>query len=402
MISKIPEETLQKWQNIVNILAKIGDVPVALIMKQNPPEIEVFKASNTQGNPYKEGGSERLNGLYCERVIKTKKELLIPNALKDDEWKENPDIELGMISYLGYPIILPNGKVFGTICILDKKENTYSKQIKNLMCEFKDLIESHLELVHKNKLLKKAKKKYRRAYKRSDLYKNFLIHDVNNILQNLSLSVGILRDARKKKILNEQKVSKVLDILEQDVINGKNLISNIQILSKRPKENSNIKEIEFFGILEKVINQIVEMYTPNSLDIKLLTETPINKIYVTASELLSNALKNILLNAIKHNDNPIKKIRIKCSIVEESQDKFLKAEIVDNGIGILEKRKKIIFEHDIFQEEKKKGLGIGLSLVHKLITSYGGKIWVENRVKNDYTQGSNFTLLLPIVKKNNN
>jgi K+-sensing histidine kinase KdpD len=305
-----------------------------------------------------------------------------------------------MISYLGYPIILPTGEVFGTLCVLDTQENKYNESIKKLMMEFKELIETHLELVHKNRLLKKTKKKYRRAYKRTDLYKNFLIHDVNNILQNLTLSIGIIRDARKKKILNEEKVSKVLDILDQDVINGKNLISNIRLLSKIPKENSNIKEVEFFGILEKAINQIIEMYPPNSLDITLLTKTQISGIYVTASELLSSALKNVLLNAIKHNDNPIKKIQIKCSIVDFSQDKFLKVEFIDNGIGIPDKRKEAIFDHNIFQEEKKKGLGIGLTLVHKLITSYGGKIWVENRIKDDYTQGSNFIISLPIIKKN--
>lgn len=55
-----------------------------------------------------------------------------------------------------------------------------------------------------------------------------------------------------------------------------------------------------------------------------------------------------------------------------------------------------------------KGLGIGLSLVNKIIESNNGKIWIENRIKGDYTKGSNFfvlfELLNPIVfgeQKNN-
>jgi signal transduction histidine kinase len=44
-------------------------------------------------------------------------------------------------------------------------------------------------------------------------------------------------------------------------------------------------------------------------------------------------------------------------------------------------------------------MGIGLSLVAKLIRLYDGEIWIENRKKGDYTQGSNFVLLIPLTKE---
>ena len=49
--------------------------------------------------------------------MKTRQPLSIPDALADEEWLSNPDIELGMISYLGFPIAWPNGEIFGTICV---------------------------------------------------------------------------------------------------------------------------------------------------------------------------------------------------------------------------------------------------------------------------------------------
>lgn len=42
-----------------------------------------------------------------------------------------------------------------------------------------------------------------------------------------------------------------------------------------------------------------------------------------------------------------------------------------------------------------KGMGFGLSIVKKILKSYNGQIWVENKVEGDYTQGSNFVLLIP-------
>ncbi len=44
-----------------------------------------------------------------------------------------------------------------------------------------------------------------------------------------------------------------------------------------------------------------------------------------------------------------------------------------------------------------EGMGIGLSLVAKLIELYSGNIWVENRINGDSTKGSNFIILIPLI-----
>jgi len=64
----IPEEILQKWQGIANLIAKIINIPVALIMKVDPAYIEIFRSSESANNPYKVGDREHLAGLYCEQV----------------------------------------------------------------------------------------------------------------------------------------------------------------------------------------------------------------------------------------------------------------------------------------------------------------------------------------------
>lgn len=101
--------------------------------------------------------------MYCERVIKTKSELLVPNAFNDNDWKDNPDIKLGMISYLGFPIIWPNGDPFGTICVLDKKENAYSSSYKTLLEKFKDHVELDLRLIHQERETQKNNEELEKA-----------------------------------------------------------------------------------------------------------------------------------------------------------------------------------------------------------------------------------------------
>jgi hypothetical protein len=152
---KIPNSTMHTWQEIVDIMADLLEVPAGLIMRLNNDDIEVFASSQSEGNPYQPGDKEKVygSGLYCETVIKTKDKLLIPNALADDVWKNNPDIKLNMISYLGFPILLPNGEPFGTICVLDSKENSYASKVEKLILKFRDLVQADLGILYMNHIL---------------------------------------------------------------------------------------------------------------------------------------------------------------------------------------------------------------------------------------------------------
>jgi PAS domain-containing protein len=76
--------------------------------------------------------------------MKTQQPLLVPDALRDEQWQSNPDIKLGMISYLGVPIVWPDGDIFGTICVLDKKSNEYSELYRKLLLQWRDVLQADL------------------------------------------------------------------------------------------------------------------------------------------------------------------------------------------------------------------------------------------------------------------
>ena len=64
-----------------------------------------------------------------------------------------------------------------------------------------------------------------------------------------------------------------------------------------------------------------------------------------------------------------------------------------------ENKKKNNFITSNKEQKGSKGMGIGLSLVKKILTIFKGRIWVEDKIKDDYTKGSNFIVLLPEVKR---
>ncbi|MCF8138906.1 MAG: GAF domain-containing protein [Desulfotignum sp.] len=154
---KIEDIVVEKWQKIIDLTARIADVPSGLIMQITDTSMQVFLKSSNTANPYQQGASDSLgHGLYCETVIGNNAELLVDNALKHEEWKENPDVKLNMISYFGLPIIWPDQDYFGTICVLDNKENAYNDTFRQLISEFKTSIEKDLELLCQTQELKNS------------------------------------------------------------------------------------------------------------------------------------------------------------------------------------------------------------------------------------------------------
>lgn len=144
---EIPTEIVEKWQRILDLMAGIINVPAGLIMKLEEHHIGVFLSSLTDENPYEVGEKVELGtGLYCETVIGNNDSLLVPNALVDSYWKNNPDVPLGMISYLGVPIQWPDGEVFGTLCVLDNKANEFSDKYLDQILLLLDIIQRDLSL----------------------------------------------------------------------------------------------------------------------------------------------------------------------------------------------------------------------------------------------------------------
>jgi len=152
---EIPDDLQAAWVRLLDILSEVMYVPAALVMRVHERRIEVFAKSTNEENAYERGEMADLGtGLYCETVMDSGKELLIPDARKDPDWDRNPDIALGMVSYLGLPVKWPTGELFGTICVLDSSENHYSGTFRRLLEQFRKAVETGLASVHRESCLR--------------------------------------------------------------------------------------------------------------------------------------------------------------------------------------------------------------------------------------------------------
>ena len=240
------------------------------------------------------------------------------------------------------------------------------------------------------KKLKQSREKYREAFNLISVYKDIFAHDMNNILQNILSSV-YLHSIIQTKPEKLKDFGNLNDVIENHVDGGVALISRIIQLSSLEDTKPKFKTIESFNILNKSMQDFVKKYQNRNIniDIKGLTKD----MNIFGNDLLVDIFDNILNNALKHNELNVK-IEINISKFFESNIKFIKFEFKDNGVGIQDERKELIFESSNYDKTKNSGMGIGLSLVKKIVTKFGGRIWVEDRIQGDYSRGSNFILML--------
>jgi len=239
--------------------------------------------------------------------------------------------------------------------------------------------------------LKESEERYRKAYDKADFFKDLLAHDVSNILNNINASVQLMNIWNNNYDISD-KERDMVEIIKQQLERGASLVSNVRKLSEIEEGEVNVKSIDAKKILENCIENISSRFHEKELEISFNTFQEVAN--VLGGDLLIDAFENLIINGVIHNDSEKIRLWINLSKVSQEGNELIKIEFKDNGIGIIEDRKKSIFKRNYKKDRSTGGMGIGLSLVKNIINNYGGQAWVENRVIGDYAKGSNFIVLL--------
>lgn len=253
---------------------------------------------------------------------------------------------------------------------------------------FKDVTEHQ----HAEQELRKSETKFREAYERAEFFKDIFTHDMNNIFHNIMSSAELI-SILKENSENTEKVDSLFQTIDNQIKRGVKLINNVRKLSKLEETEISLEDVEIFKVLDEAIQFAQKSAHDKRLNIKINKKN--KDLFVRANEFLLDVFENILHNSTKYNTKETIKVIIDVSKIQVDTNNYIRMEFKDNGIGIVDEYKSAIFQKGHHAESYNRGMGIGLSLVKKIIESYSGKIWVVNSVDDDHTQGSNFILEIP-------
>lgn len=134
--------------------------------------------------------------------------------------------------------------------------------------------------------------------------------------------------------------------------------------------------------LEGQIEEIRSTH-PNA---EVIIEGTLPQTDVVGNEMLTSVFRNLLQNAIQHNDAESPSVTVSATL----QNEQVEVRIADDGPGVADAQKEAIFGKGE-QGLDSDGAGLGLYLVRTLVEEYGGRISVED---ND-PSGSVFVVELP-------
>jgi len=231
-----------------------------------------------------------------------------------------------------------------------------------------------------------------RSNKELDDFAYIASHDLKEPLRGIhNYSRFLLEDNAEK--LDQESVGRLerLTYLSQRM---EKLVNDLLYFSRLGRQDLAIQKTNVNEIIKDIENTLDIFLKDHNARIgipKILPTVTCDKPRIT------EAFRNLITNAIKYNDKPVKNVEIGFLENYTESNGFIINNVFyvkDDGNGIPEEFYQEIFR--IFKRlhspknKEEEGTGVGLTFVKKIIERHGGKIWLESKVQ----QGTTFYFTL--------
>ena len=199
-----------------------------------------------------------------------------------------------------------------------------------------------------------------------------LAHEIKNPLASLTGSIQMLMEEIKYN--SDQK--KLVQIILRETDRLSSLLNNFLLFTK-PPQGKNIKIN-----LKDELTDIVEFLKKNtqiSSKVSITTQLSPDIWIKMDTDHLRQVLLNLFLNSAESiKDNGL--LEVKLSSVKNN---YAEITVTDNGCGIPDNLKDLIFNP--FFSTRQNGTGLGLSIVHRILESYGSRLDIETSLNRGTT-----------------
>ena len=231
-------------------------------------------------------------------------------------------------------------------------------------------------------ILQKKEKKERLSFKdKEEAWREMakqVAHEVKNPLTPMKLTI---QNFERKFDPTDVDIHKKVKHLSKTMVDQIDLVATVanafSQFAQLPEKNN-----EIFN-LNKEVKNIINIFS----DEKIYFHSNKDQIMIEMDKIyLSRIITNLVSNASQANDEERENI---INVDVEQRQKRIIITVEDNGIGIAEEHYGRIFEPNF--TSKSSGMGLGLTMVRKMVEDYKGEI----SVKSELGKGTTFTISLP-------
>ncbi len=224
-----------------------------------------------------------------------------------------------------------------------------------------------------------------------------IAHDFNNILTAIS---GYNKLALQKAGDNDT-ITHDLQQVMTATARAKDLVTQILTFSRQSEDDK--KPIEISPIVKEAL-QLVRSSFPRTIELKQRITSDGNiladptQIHQIAMNLATNAYHAMLETGGILSVSLQEEVIIEKSLVAELEvtpGRYICLEVSDTGCGMDKDTKEKIFDPYFTTKEVDKGTGLGLAVVHGIVTGHHGHIHVDS----EPGHGTTFRIYLPMVEE---
>jgi signal transduction histidine kinase len=364
LLDTLPEKD---FDNITALTANICNVPISLVTLLDADRN--FLKSH-YGLPFNE--SPRDTSFCGHAILDESSIFIVEDARKDPRFKDNPLVtEMKAVFYAGVRLINSDRYPLGTLCIFDIKPRTLNKSQKKALIAMAYQVVNLFEARKHNRMLLTVQAELEERNEELKHFAGVVSHDMKMPLANMIITSDMLR-SKYGKLLDDQG-KEYLDYIKQSSFTLSEYITGL-LEHYETNKTASLRSEVFDS--QELLEEIIELLNIN-VDCEI--NLPEENIEMQANKVaLEQILLNLVGNSLKYNDKEKIKIDIDCS----EKDGMYYFEITDNGMGIPNDQLSQIFELFVtsgtLDRNGKKGNGIGLSTVKKLVDRLEGEIEVSS------------------------
>jgi len=270
---------------------------------------------------------------------------------------------------------ISKGKLAQRIDITSQDEignlaKSFNKMSRQLLLTRKKMEEANIKLIQAEKLASIGR------------ISAGIAHEIRNPLTSVKLNIQKLMQSENLNEIEKEH----LDISQEGIKHMEKSIKDLLDFTRASELN-----VDRFSV-EQVLEESIKTLA-GSLELKKIVLEKNYQNNLPQALVDGDKLRQVFLNVLRNAYEAVEeggKITISLSLLKDRLGDKIKVEIVDDGGGIPEKDRDIIFE--LFYTTKTTGIGLGLAIARKIIEQHNGSI----RLEENLTQGTSFEILIPV------
>ena len=218
-------------------------------------------------------------------------------------------------------------------------------------------------------------------------------HDFNNILTPIMGYAEIIRLKMKQDGLVDHTVFDYLDEILKASKRAKSLVEQVLTFSRSVEKK---EVLQYLHPIVKEVLKLMRSTLPSTIVIQEKIDEHCGRVLIDPVQL-HQVLINLCTNAADAMAGRHGVMNVQLGMAPQTGDgkDWLELTIADSGCGISEEHLDRIFEPYFTTKEKTSGTGMGLAMVHGIVSRQGGFIKVESELG----KGTIFRVLLPVAQK---